>query len=83
MVCLYVSCDEYGQDFTLDVRASTTFSNIRAKLQRITSIPARSQGIRLVTRDLWVDTPEEDGRTLSDYDIGNNGDYIHVELVRE
>ena len=78
-VCLYVSCDEYGQDFILDVRPSATFCNIRAKLQNITSIPASSQDIRLIGSPPWVG-PWSFG-TLSDYNVGP-GDYVHIELVR-
>ena len=76
---LYVSCDEYGQDFILDVRPSATFCDIAAKLQNITSIPASSQDIRLMGSPPWV-RPWSLG-TLSDYNIGP-GDYIHIELVR-
>ena len=73
-----MSCDEYGQDFILDVRPSATFCDIAAKLQNITSIPASSQDIRLLGAPVWV-RPWGRG-ALSDYKV--LGDYIHIELNR-
>ena len=68
-----------GGDFMLDVAASDTFGNVRATLQDITGIPPDQQTLRIMSRDLWVDHPEEDGRTLADYDIQV---LVHIELGR-
>ena len=74
-VCVYIAFD--GGDFTLDVVASDTFGNVRTKLQGITGIPPDQQTLRIVERDLYVDHPEEDGRTLADYNIEA---FVHIEL---
>ena len=78
-VCVYIAYD--GGDFALDAVASDTFGNVRDKLQDITGIPPDQQTLRIVESqcDLYVDHPEEDGRTLADYDIEA---FVHIELGR-
>ena len=76
-VCVYIAYD--GGDFALDAVASDTFGNVRTKLQGITGIPPDHQTLCIVERDLYVDHPEEDGRTLADYNIEA---FVHIELGR-
>ena len=76
-VCVYIAYD--GGDFALDAVASDTFGDVRAKLQDIAGIPPDQQTLRIVERDLYVDHPEEDGRTLADYNIEA---FVHIELGR-
>ena len=76
-MCVYIAYD--GGDFALDAVASDTFGNVRTKLQGITGIPPDQQTLRIVERDLYVDHPEEDGRTLADYNIEA---FVHIELGR-
>ncbi|NNA34118.1 ubiquitin [Pseudomonas lundensis] len=55
-----------GKTFPLEILPTDTIENIKNKIQLHEGVPVSDQRIHLVTTEL------QDGKVLSDYDIGNN-----------
>ena len=67
---------EMVKTITLDIEASDTIDNVKAKIQEIESIPPEQQ--RLV----FGPHPQLEGnRTVSEYSI-KEGDYLHLQRPR-
>ena len=76
-ICIFIHLPREPLSFPLEVKASDTIHNVKAKIQDITGVPTLLQ--RLVSNGVQLDN----GRTLSDYNVREGNRLVLRELVFE